>query len=184
QRGHPGGHFRERKWRKCITAAAPVRVPRGWSLRAGTYAGLDTSSAREKRRRTSSWTCPSHTTTWGVLFHDDSLERTTNNEVFLANTSFADLRQLETGNKNPLSKKCRGCGHVPTFEEGIQECLRQGLRFIIYVKKYDGRAVALLSVLFIQWPELYHRGLVSSPNAFFIYVLWIKNPDIVTTLTW
>ncbi|KAH8021269.1 hypothetical protein HPB51_013944 [Rhipicephalus microplus] len=58
-------------------------------------------------------------------------------------SSFADLRQLETGNKNPLSKKCRGCGHVPTFEEGIQECLRQGLRFIIYVKKYDGRAVAL-----------------------------------------
>ncbi|KAL3245616.1 hypothetical protein MRX96_046838 [Rhipicephalus microplus] len=44
--------------------------------------------------------------------------------------------------------------------------------------------VALLGVLFSQWPELYRLGLVSSPNADFIYALRLKYPDIVTALTW
>ncbi|KAL1443193.1 hypothetical protein MTO96_030410 [Rhipicephalus appendiculatus] len=120
----------------------------------------------------------------GVLLHDDSLERTTSGEGFLARTSFADLRQLDAGSKNPLSKNCHGCARVPTLEEGIQECLRQGLRFIIHVKRYDDRAVALLGVLFSQTPELYRRGLVSSPNPYFIFTLRLRNPSIVTALTW
>ncbi|KAL3222096.1 hypothetical protein MRX96_050101 [Rhipicephalus microplus] len=120
----------------------------------------------------------------GVLFYDDNLERTTSSEGFLANTSFADLRQVDAMSNDPLSKKCRDCTRVPTLQEGIHECLRQGVRFIIHVKRYDDRAVALLGVLFSQWPELYRLGLVSSPNAEFIYALRLKYPDIVTALTW
>lgn len=120
----------------------------------------------------------------GVLFYDDSLERTTSGDGVLAHTSFADLRQLDAATKNPYAKNCRGCARVPTLEEGIQECLRQGLRFIVHVKRYDDRAVALLAVLFSQRPELYSQGLVSSPNPYFIYALRLQNPDIVTALTW
>ncbi|KAL1468508.1 hypothetical protein MTO96_025344 [Rhipicephalus appendiculatus] len=67
----------------------------------------------------------------GVLFYDDSLERTTSGEGVLAHMSFAHLRQLDAASKNPYAKNCRGCARVPTLEEGIHECLRQGLRFIV-----------------------------------------------------
>ncbi|KAL1443194.1 hypothetical protein MTO96_030411 [Rhipicephalus appendiculatus] len=90
----------------------------------------------------------------GVLFHDDSLERTTSDGGVLAYTSFEEL--ATTGRRQQ--------------EPGLQ--------------RYDNRAVSLLGVLFSQTPELYRRGLVSSPNPDFIYALRYKNPNIVTALTW
>ncbi|XP_075553607.1 glycerophosphodiester phosphodiesterase 1-like [Dermacentor variabilis] len=119
----------------------------------------------------------------GVLFYGESLERTTNGEGLLAETSFEDLRRLDAGSKHPLSENCL-CVRVPTLEEGVHECLRLGLRFIVRVKRYDERAVALLDMLFRQRPKLYRRGLVSSYDPLFIYALRYRNPDIVTALTW
>ncbi|XP_037579542.1 glycerophosphodiester phosphodiesterase 1 [Dermacentor silvarum] len=119
----------------------------------------------------------------GVLFHGEILERTTNGEGLLADTSFEDLRRLDAGSKHPLSKNCL-CVRVPTLEEGVNQCLRLGLRFIVRVKRYDYRAVALLDALFRQRPKLYRRGLVSSSDPWFIYALRYRNPDIVTALIW
>lgn len=120
----------------------------------------------------------------GVLFYDDILERTTSGQGYLANTSFAELRRQDARTKHPMSRNCSSCAGVLTLEEGVQECLRLGLRFIVHVKRYDDRALALLSVFFFQRPELYRRGLVASPIADFIYDLRCRNPDIVTALTW
>lgn len=162
----------------------PIFAHRGAGRYAPEYTLDAIQAAREKRAEGIELDLSFTRDNVGVLFHDDRLERTTSGEGVLDQTSFADLRQLDAASKNPLSKNCRGCAGVPTLEEGIQECLRQGLRFIVHVKRYDDRAVALLGVLFSQRPELYRRGLVSSPNPYFIYALRLQNPEIVTALTW
>lgn len=118
-----------------------------------------------------------------VLFHDDTLERTTNGEGPLASITFEDLRKLDAASKHPFAERFAD-ERVPTLEEGVEECLRLGLRLILDVKEYDHRAVALVDELFRKRPELYRRALVASFYPQFIYALRRQNPGIVTALTW
>ncbi|KAH7943344.1 glycerophosphodiester phosphodiesterase 1 [Rhipicephalus sanguineus] len=118
-----------------------------------------------------------------VLFHDETLERTTNGEGPLASITFEDLRKLDAASKHPFAERFAD-ERVPTLEEGVEECLRLGLRLILDVKEYDHRAVALVDELFRKRPELYRRALVASFYPQFIYALRRQNPGIVTALTW
>lgn len=118
-----------------------------------------------------------------VLFHDETLERTTDGEGLLAATTFEALRRLDAASKHAFAERFRG-ERVPTLEEGVEECLRLGLRLIVDVKEYDHRAVALVDELFRNRPELYRRALVASFYPQFIYALRRQNPGIVTALTW
>lgn len=118
-----------------------------------------------------------------VLFHDETLERTTNGEGPLTSVTFEALRQLDAAAKHPFAERFAD-ERVPTLEEGIDECLRLGLRIIIDVKEYDHRAVALVDELFRKRPELYRRALVASFYPQFIYALRRQNPGIVAALTW
>ncbi|XP_077486164.1 glycerophosphodiester phosphodiesterase 1-like [Amblyomma americanum] len=118
-----------------------------------------------------------------VLFHDETLDRTTDGVGALAAISFEDVRRLDAAIKHPLANRYRG-ERVPTLEEGVEECLRLGLRIIVDVKQADGRAIAILDELFRRRPELYRRALVASSYPQFIYALRKHNRDIVTALTW
>lgn len=118
-----------------------------------------------------------------VLFHDDTLERTTEGSGPLAATTFADLRRLDAASKHPFAERFRG-ERVPTLDEGVDECLRHGMRLILDVKEYDERAVTLVNDLFRKKPELYRRALVASFYPHFVYALRRRNPGIVTALTW
>ncbi|KAK8760965.1 hypothetical protein V5799_027769 [Amblyomma americanum] len=119
----------------------------------------------------------------GVLLHDDSLERTTNGAGKLTSTTFEHLRQLDAASKHPLAKCYRG-ERVPTIDEAVQECLRLGLRLIIHVKELGPRSAVRLNRLFYENPSLYHLALVASPSPELIYGLRLRNPNIVTALTW
>ncbi|XP_065284579.1 glycerophosphodiester phosphodiesterase 1-like [Dermacentor albipictus] len=118
-----------------------------------------------------------------VLFHDETLERTTNGEGPLAAITFEALRRLDAAAKHPFAERFVD-ERVPTLEEGVEECLRLGLRLILDVKEHDHRAVALVDELFRRRPELYRRALVASFYPQFIYALRRQNPGIVTALTW
>lgn len=118
-----------------------------------------------------------------VIFHDDTLQRTTNGEGPLENITFEELRRLDASCKHPLAKRFPE-ERVPTLEEGVEECLRLGMRIIIDVKNYDSRAVEAVDKLFREKPDLYGRALVASFYHNFVYFLRRKNPDIVTALTW
>lgn len=124
--------------------------------------------------------------TWdnvAIIFHDQTLERTTNGRGRVADIRFDELRRLDAACKHPLAQRFRG-ERVPTLEEGVEECLRLGMRFIIDANQYDCRAVEVLDQLFRERPELYRRALVTSFYPNFVYALRRKNSDIVTALTW
>ncbi|KAK8777409.1 hypothetical protein V5799_029243 [Amblyomma americanum] len=118
-----------------------------------------------------------------VLFHDDTLERTTDGEGSLASVTFEASRRLDASCKHPLSDKFKG-ERVPILEEGVKECLQLGLRLIIDVKEYGHRAVKVVDDLFRQRPVLYKRTLVAAFYPHFIYALRCQSPNIVTALTW
>lgn len=118
-----------------------------------------------------------------VLFHDDTLERTTEGLGPLAATTFADLRRLDAASKHPFAERFRG-ERVPTLDEGVDECLRLGMRLILDVKEFDERAVTLVDELFRKRPELYRSALVASFYPHFVFALRRRNARIVTALTW
>ncbi|KAH6927069.1 hypothetical protein HPB50_026681 [Hyalomma asiaticum] len=118
-----------------------------------------------------------------VIFHDETLERTTDGRGRLDDTRFDELRLLDAAYTHPFWERF-GRQHVPTLEEGVEECLNLGLRLIIDVKKYDSRTVDVIDQIFRERPELYRRALVSSFYFGFVYELRRRNPRIVTALTW
>lgn len=118
-----------------------------------------------------------------VLFHDDTVDRTTDGSGALAAMPFEDVRRLDASANHPFAHKYPG-EKVPTLDEGVGEALRLGLRLIFDVKEHDHRAVTVVDDLFRKHTELYERALVASFYPQFVYALRIRNPGIVTALTW
>lgn len=80
-----------------------------------------------------------------VIFHDESLERTTNGAGRVADHTLAELRQLDAGHRFSLGSAeefpFRGRGiRVPTLEEAFQDL--PGARFNLEVKEGDEAVVA------------------------------------------
>uniref|UniRef100_A0A2R5LN97 Putative secreted protein n=1 Tax=Ornithodoros turicata TaxID=34597 RepID=A0A2R5LN97_9ACAR len=118
-----------------------------------------------------------------VLFHDDTLDRTTNGTGYLAKQLFNAVRQLDASSYHPYGDQFRG-EKIPTVEEGVEECLKLGMRIIFDVKEFDYRAVTVIDDLYRKHPDLYKTALVASFFPQFIYTLRLRNPNIVTALTW
>lgn len=165
------------------TAAVPVFAHRG----AGFDAPENTIAAfREAKRNNASGVEFDLSFTHdnvAVLFHDDTVDRTTDGSGVLATMAFDQVRQLDASSKHPFADKFRG-ERVPTLEEGVRECLALGVRIIFDVKEYDHRAVTVVDDLFKKYNDLYRRAMVASFFPQFIYSLRLRNPDIVTALTW
>ncbi|KAL3190415.1 hypothetical protein MRX96_019335 [Rhipicephalus microplus] len=124
--------------------------------------------------------------TWdniAVIFHGETLERTTNGRGTLSEIRFDDLRQLDAAHGHRFAQRFRG-ERVPKLEEGVEECLRLGMRIIIDVKKHDSRIIGVIDQIFHERPELYLRALVTSVYPDIVYDLRALNPRIVTALTW
>jgi glycerophosphoryl diester phosphodiesterase len=90
-----------------------------------------------------------------VVFHDDTLERTTNGAGFISDASFEYVRQLDAGQKE----------RVPLLQEVLTEC--SGCLGLNIELKGEGTSEAVAKLLFeYQWPKekvllssFYHREL-------------------------
>ncbi|KAL1468022.1 hypothetical protein MTO96_041756 [Rhipicephalus appendiculatus] len=118
-----------------------------------------------------------------VIFHDDTLERTTNGEGPIDNITFEELRRLDASCKHRLAERFPR-ESVPTLQEGVDECVRLKMRIIIDVKHHFSRSIKVLDQLFRQRPVQYGRALVATSYPIFIYLLRCLNPNILTALTW
>ncbi len=98
-----------------------------------------------------------------VLFHDDSLARTTGRNALMAKTSFSDLASLEAGAW--FGPEFKG-EPVPGLEEALRLALDLNLRPNIEIKPTPGRdketVVAVLEVLARCWPDERPGPLISS----------------------
>ncbi|MCI5060711.1 MAG: glycerophosphoryl diester phosphodiesterase [Alphaproteobacteria bacterium] len=71
-----------------------------------------------------------------VLFHDDTLERTTNGSGNMADTPYAELQNLECGSW--FADSFTGI-KIPTLEEAVEVCLQHDLGMNVEFKPCPGR---------------------------------------------
>ncbi|KAF8776934.1 Glycerophosphodiester phosphodiesterase 1 like protein [Argiope bruennichi] len=117
-----------------------------------------------------------------ILFHDETMERTTNGMGPLASKTFMEIRELDAASNHIYRDRYKG-EKIATLEEGIEECLKLKMKLILDVKEYDSRAVAIVTEMFSKHQELYKQALVASFYPSFIYQLRRVDPNIVTAIT-
>lgn len=97
-----------------------------------------------------------------ILFHDDTLDRTTNGSGKVALMEYEDLRQLEAGSW--FGDSFAGV-KIPTLEEAVDVLLSRGLGVNVEIKPCPGReketAEVVLDVLSQIWDD-HDRILISS----------------------
>mgnify|MGYP001547888712 CR=1 FL=1 len=97
-----------------------------------------------------------------VLFHDETLERTTNGSGKMAETSYAELQNLSAGSWFSESFADEA---VPTLEQAIEACIERGLGLNLEIKPCPGREVetaeVALDTLSRYWDD-HDRLLISS----------------------
>ncbi len=96
-----------------------------------------------------------------VIFHDETLERTTNGSGNMADTLYEDLRQLEAGSW--FADGFTGI-KIPTLEEALDVLLERGLGLNLEIKPCPGREVETaeiaLDVLSTIWDD--HSNILIS----------------------
>lgn len=97
-----------------------------------------------------------------IIFHDDTLDRTTNGSGPVAERNYEDLRELEAGSW--FSDSFAGV-KIPTLEQAIDVLIERELGFNLEIKPCPGREVetaeAALDVLANIWDD-HERLLISS----------------------
>jgi glycerophosphoryl diester phosphodiesterase len=78
-----------------------------------------------------------------VIFHDETLERTTNGSGFIADITYDDLRELEAGSW--FSDSFAGV-KIPTLEEALEAIIDRDLGFNLEIKPCPGREVETAEV--------------------------------------
>ncbi len=119
-----------------------------------------------------------------VVFHDESLSRTTNGVGRLEETSFATLRTLNATPKDHLFKDDFPAEKVPKLEEFVDECLKLDVKMIIDVKTWKQPELTVNAVvgLFAKRPELYKMAMVSSFFPHLAYLIRQRDPKIVMAM--
>jgi glycerophosphoryl diester phosphodiesterase len=97
-----------------------------------------------------------------IIFHDDTLERTTNGSGLVAETTYEDIKQLEAGSW--FSDSFAGI-KIPTLEEAIEVLINRNLGLNLEIKPCKGReketAEVALDILSQYWDD-HNRLLISS----------------------
>jgi len=78
-----------------------------------------------------------------IIFHDDTLERTTNGTGLVAQTSWEDLQQLEAGSW--FADGFAGT-KIPSLEDAVEELIKRGLGLNLEIKPCPGREVETAEV--------------------------------------
>ncbi|GJL84654.1 MAG: glycerophosphodiester phosphodiesterase [Micavibrio sp.] len=79
-----------------------------------------------------------------ILFHDDTLERTTNGHGLVAETTYEDIRQLEAGSW--FGDSFAGI-KVPTLEEAIDVLIERDLGLNLEIKSAPGQEKAAAEII-------------------------------------
>lgn len=97
-----------------------------------------------------------------ILFHDDTLERTTNGSGVIAEMTYEDIKQLEAGSW--YGDSFAGI-KIPTLEEALDALIERNLGLNLEIKPCPGReketAEAALDLLSTIWDD-HDRLLISS----------------------
>ena len=97
-----------------------------------------------------------------VIFHDETLERTTNGSGNMADIDYADLQHLECGSW--FADSFTGI-KIPTLEEAVEVCLQHNLGINLEIKPCPGREKETAEIALDQLSQIWDENdkiLISS----------------------
>ena len=114
-----------------------------------------------------------------VLFHDDSLKRTTGRDAVMAEVAYAELRRLDAGSW--FAPAFAG-ERVPTLEAALHTLLELGLHANVELKPFPGHdaqtAAAAVEVIGRVWPGDRPPPLISSYSRQCLEVAMVRAPHM------
>lgn len=114
-----------------------------------------------------------------ILFHDDTLERTTDGIGHVKDTSLSELRKLDAGSW--FGAEFLGT-RVPTFEEAIVTLASDGLGANVEIKPTKGAArrtaTAVARIIAENWPGTLPTPVISSFSEEAIAVAHADIPEV------
>lgn len=118
-----------------------------------------------------------------VLFHDDTLERTTGGRGAVAETTLAELQALDAGSWFDGGSQGAYAGErVPTLKEAMETLARLDLGAVVEIKPSPGReretGLAVAGALAAGWPETLPAPLISSFDPTVLGAVRDAAPDI------
>jgi len=116
-----------------------------------------------------------------VVFHDDTLERTSNGEGRVAEHTLAQLQQLNAAREWPGREE-----RIPTLQE-VVDAMPDTTVFNFEIKNFSffsEQRTELELVKFIRENRMRDRVILSSFNPLNIWRVKMADPDIFTALLW
>ncbi len=114
-----------------------------------------------------------------VIIHDTKLDRTTDGNGLVDETSLEEIRQLDAGSW--FGPEYQGV-QVPTFVEVLQTCAEHKLGINVEIKPSPGMEVATarktIEVLSAHWSSAQKQPLISSGTRQCLQLVQELNPDL------
>ncbi|CAJ0588611.1 unnamed protein product [Cylicocyclus nassatus] len=111
-----------------------------------------------------------------VLIHDDTTQRTSRENVTIAETTFDEIKHI------PLNEVKGISAGIPTLEETVDWCQQNKMRMIFDVKCAEKRMIEALTHL-IKTKNLYDSVIISSFDAMVPYLIKRIDSKILTGFT-
>ncbi|KAF7266908.1 glycerophosphodiester phosphodiesterase 1 [Rhynchophorus ferrugineus] len=118
-----------------------------------------------------------------VVFHDSTLERMVDSNLVISNTNWEILKDIDLSVKHPYRDRI-GATFIPTLDQTITSLLNSGQKMFIDIKDNNTKMVPIILELFVQFPELYSKAIVTSFFPNIIYLIRRKDPKIVCSLAY
>ncbi|CAD5111897.1 DgyrCDS1161 [Dimorphilus gyrociliatus] len=116
-----------------------------------------------------------------LIFHDDTLDRTTNGTGFIRQKYWRELQQLDAS-YGEFRTKYKGL-QIPLLADMVDLCLYLKLKMYIDVKGTPSKAVPALTKLFQEREQLYDNAIVCSFNPIIPYKLRKADSKIIVGVT-
>ncbi|XP_041363727.1 glycerophosphodiester phosphodiesterase 1-like isoform X2 [Gigantopelta aegis] len=118
----------------------------------------------------------------GILFHDMSVDRLTDDSGYVADLTYEYISSLDVAAKHSC-RPTSGVVKIPKLEECLETCLELDLMVYIDCKSKPKQTADLLCGLFKKHPKLYNKAVVCSFFPLVIYAVRNADPRIMTGQT-
>lgn len=124
-----------------------------------------------------------------ILFHDDSVDRTTNGTGLVKDIDYATLQKLNAAHHHPYiivdnQKIEHSFESVPTLYEAVKLCIDKGITMDLDIKSNPKLVSTALKELIQKYPKAHEHIFLTSFYPHYLYLLRKEFPDFAAGVIW
>ena len=124
-----------------------------------------------------------------ILFHDDTVDRTTNGTGLVANIDYASVTKLNAAHNHPFviindKKFEHSFEKVPTLYEAVELCINKGMTMDLDIKSNPELVSIALKELLKRYPDAHEHIFLTSFYPHYLYSLRKEFPNFAAGIIW